>query len=161
MEYHERDVIRRFDGSWSVGWALMLLAMLGCDAPASRVPEPNGTMTDEPRVTRGDCADYLRDAGPAELRRGTDIWNVLCIACHGETGAGGTSSRLQDIRPPDLTDVARAASFGEDERIRIIADGVPGTTMIGWKGLLTEGEIRAVYRHVCSLGVDRPDGDGK
>jgi len=107
------------------------------------------------------CARLLEDASPTELRKGSEIWSVLCVGCHGESGRGGASAWLQEIAPPDLTDPYRAALFCGKARRRIIAEGVAGTTMVGWKTVLTETEILAVNRHLCTLIHDEREGSGE
>ena len=91
---------------------------------------------------------------------GRHLFAGHCAGCHGERGRGGASARLQGIKPPDLTDLDRAASFSGEDRLRIIAEGVEGTTMIGWNSVLTENEIVAVYRHLCALMHDAREGSG-
>ena len=45
----------------------------------------------------------------------------------------GRIARLLPIAPGDLTDPERAAFFSERARLAIIADGIAGTPMVGWK----------------------------
>ena len=136
----------------SAAMLIVALAVIRCG------PQPDGASPEQ--VPDDGCAQLLHDTSPAELRKGAEIWSVLCAGCHGERGRGGASARLQGIEPPDLTDPERATSFSGEDRMRIIAEGVEGTTMIGWNSVLTENEIVAVYRHLCALMQDAREGSG-
>ena len=72
----------------------------------------------------------------------------------------GEADVVESTPDGDVDALPGATDLAQRLDVRIIAEGVPGTTMIGWRDVLTEGEIRAVYRHVCSLGADRPEGSG-
>jgi mono/diheme cytochrome c family protein len=99
------------------------------------------------------------DPGAADLQRGSIIWDYACEGCHGSTGTGqGRVSKLLALEPGDLTDPERAEIFSDEERIEFITEGIEGTPMIGWKDVLSEEEIRAVYAYLRSLAEDRPDG---
>ncbi|MFG1281725.1 c-type cytochrome [Xanthobacter autotrophicus] len=56
-----------------------------------------------------------------------------CGSCHGSTLKGGLG---RSLRPEALTDRS-AEALAE-----IILDGIPGTPMPPWRGLLTEAEAR-------------------
>lgn len=107
------------------------------------------------------CEPWVYEASATELRKGSEIWDVLCAACHGADATGGVRGRLPEISSPDLTDPARVALFSDEVRIEIIAEGVEGTTMVGWHDVLTEPEILAVYGHLCTLIEAAQGGPGR
>lgn len=62
-----------------------------------------------------------------------------CGSCHGLTRKGGLGSPLL----PELL-----AGRDDDDLTGIILDGVPGTPMPPWRGLLTEDEARWMVRAI-------------
>lgn len=60
-----------------------------------------------------------------------------CGSCHGMTLKGGLGNSLL---PKDLADSESSAL------VQIILEGVPGTPMPGWRGLLTEDEVAWIVR---------------
>lgn len=72
------------------------------------------------------------DAGERE-RRLTDFVRQDCGSCHGLSLRGGLGPRLL---PEDLR------HFDADGLAAVILDGVAGTPMPAWRGLLTEEEAR-------------------
>ena len=100
----------------------------------------------------------LPEATEDELRTGAGIWEALCAGCHGMTARGtATLSLLLPVPPGDLADPRRAAFFSERAKLRIVADGSPGTPMVGWKGVLTEADRRAVIAHLRTLASGDPE----
>jgi cytochrome c55X len=60
-----------------------------------------------------------------------------CGSCHGLTLKGGLG---RPLLPQAL------AAFPEDAVADVILDGIPGTPMPPWRGLLTEAEARWIAR---------------
>jgi cytochrome c55X len=56
-----------------------------------------------------------------------------CGSCHGMTLKGGLGKSL---RPADLSD------WDSSQLVAIILDGVPGTPMPPWRGLISEDDAR-------------------
>ncbi len=75
-------------------------------------------------------ADMLSDARKAEL---TNMVRQDCGSCHGMTMKGGLGKPLL---PQALKDLSR------EDLEEIILDGVAGTPMPPWRGLLNEDEVR-------------------
>jgi len=80
-------------------------------------------------------------AEKAPIERGQKIYTQSCAVgyCHGEAG--------QAMRSPSL----RARPLEEDHAYKVIRDGVPLSTMTGWKDRLTDEDIRAVAAYVTTL----------
>ncbi|HJN13393.1 MAG TPA: cytochrome c [Pirellulaceae bacterium] len=94
----------------------------------------------------------LPKATEEDLRKGAEIWSLLCLGCHGEGGRGRRAlSQMLPVQPGDLTDPARHAFFSEQAKLHIVAEGSPGTPMFGWKEILTEENMRAVVAHLATL----------
>jgi len=94
--------------------------------------------------------------------RGETTWMRHCIVCHGVDGKGQTEW-AQSVTPPpkDLTDPLNVTwAFREDWLRRRIGEGIPGTAMPGWEGVLSAPELTAVTGHVRKLsGADRMTED--
>jgi len=82
-----------------------------------------------------------------------------CASCHGDAGDGhGEAARWQSSRPRDFTRgeiELRSTRSGEPAReedlVRTISLGVPGTDMPAWAGELAPSERRLLARYVMSL----------
>ncbi|PLX44060.1 MAG: cytochrome C55X precursor NirC [Hyphomicrobiales bacterium] len=71
--------------------------------------------------------------GPARQTQLTHLVRQDCGSCHGMTLKGGLGRALL---PENLKD------FDKDGLVAIILDGIPGTPMPPWRGLLTEAEAQ-------------------
>lgn len=89
------------------------------------------------------------------LADGLMVYATECAACHGANGEG--TSLAPAVNSADL----RAATTDED-LMRVITNGVPGTLMAGWSNALTQGEITNVttlirrWDDLYSAGVEIP-----
>ena len=83
----------------------------------------------------------LRD--PALIERGAGAFAKSCAVgyCHGSEGrpARGPALRDRNYKPPEL--------------YRMVHDGLPGTSMPAWKGILPNDEIWAITGYILSLGA--------
>lgn len=106
--------------------------------------------------------DPLRGAG------GDRTYQLYCATCHGTRGDGqGPTARYLDPKPQDFTRGAyklRSTPPGslpnDEDLIRTVRRGVPGTSMPAWGGLLSDADIRAVARHVIGLSMNAQEGAG-
>jgi mono/diheme cytochrome c family protein len=95
-----------------------------------------------------------------QLRRGFDAWAVLCAPCHGQTGKGdGAVAPLLTVDPGDLTDPQAVVFTTDHERMQLIAEGLEGSPMIGWKDVLNDEEIAAVNAYLRYLLESGDGGD--
>jgi high-affinity iron transporter len=92
-----------------------------------------------------------RDSGGAS---GAAVFAANCATCHGERGLGdGPAATGLEPPPADLTDGTWTTGDGSLQAVtNTIEHGSPGTSMIGWKGTLTDAEIAAVAAYVKELG---------
>lgn len=91
-----------------------------------------GSTTDD---QNGDAAAAV-DAAAEE---GAKIYKQYCITCHGLYGNMGASGAF------DLT----KSTLTEEQRIEVITNG--RNTMVGFKTLLNEDQIKAVAKHSFSF----------
>ena len=85
------------------------------------------------------------------------IYDKRCAWCHGWEGAGdGPAAEFLNPRPRDFTAAVYKyksspydAPFPTDEDlIRTISDGLPGTSMPAWNDLLSDKEIRDLVTYI-------------
>ena len=78
----------------------------------------------------------------AEMRSARSTYLTQCSQCHG-TDAKGTpvAANLQTFKGT------------EDDFLRIVRNGRPGTAMTPWRGLIADDEIRNIARYVKGLAA--------
>ncbi|MFQ5527566.1 MAG: c-type cytochrome [Thermoanaerobaculia bacterium] len=107
-------------------------------------------------------------ADPTEAR-GKEIYKTHCLECHGESGAGdGDKAKRLGFRPRDFTlgsfkcrCTPSGALPSDDDLMRVVARGLPGTSMRGFEKLVAESDRRAVVEYLKSLSpaFERPIPD--
>ncbi len=80
---------------------------------------------------------------------GERLFQDNCAFCHGADGSGRNwiGSFLQP-HPRDLTDARFIATMNRQRLVRVIGEGLPGTTMPAWKQVLGSAEIEALAAYV-------------
>ncbi|MCB1380616.1 MAG: cytochrome c [Alphaproteobacteria bacterium] len=94
------------------------------------------------------AAAALAAAGAVPPARQAELHNLVvqdCGSCHGLTLKGGLGKPLL---PADLE------PFPDEVVAAVILDGVKGTPMPPWRGLLTEGEALWIARQL-KQGIGR------
>jgi len=88
---------------------------------------------------------FARD--PAAVKRGKSLYIGTCGAyCHSmHDGARG------DV--PDLFDCAWKNGASDEQIFLVISNGVPGTRMVGYKGVLPDGDTD-IWKLVAFLRVE-------
>jgi cytochrome c55X len=76
-------------------------------------------------------------SGAADADRLRHLLEQDCGSCHGLTRKGGLGSSLEP---------AVLAKFTDDELVRVIMEGLPGTAMPPWKAVISEADARALVR---------------
>ncbi len=98
---------------------------------------------------------------PAADDRGRAVYVKWCAGCHGDQGRGdGPAARHLLPRPRDFTRAVyqiRTTANGELPRgadlRRVVDDGMPGTSMPGWRATLSGQDREAVVRYVRSFST--------
>jgi len=106
-------------------------------------------------------ARTTRASAPAQAVDGKAIYAQRCEVCHGAEGDGnGPAAANLDPKPRDFRRgwyKIRTTTSGQlptdDDLVQIIANGMPGTTMPAWKGVLGDDEIRAVAAFIKSFAA--------
>jgi|GEM_PF-271291 len=99
---------------------------------------------------------------PASALRGENIYLKSCAACHGDDGAGkGPAAGYMNPLPRDFTSGMykfRATASGElptdADLLRVVDEGVSGTLMPAWKGVLTPQERLDVVAYIKQFSED-------
>jgi mono/diheme cytochrome c family protein len=92
-------------------------------------------------------------APPIDVRQ---VYDASCANCHGTDGRGhGPAADALNPRPRDFTRGTykfRTTTSGslpsDDDLYRAIAHGMAGTSMLGWKGILSDDQLRALVVYV-------------
>jgi ABC-type amino acid transport substrate-binding protein len=79
----------------------------------------------------------------AELREARSTYLTQCSQCHGTDGKG-----------TPLAANLQAFKGSEDDFLRIVRNGRPGTAMTPWKGLIADEDIRGIARYIRQLAGD-------
>lgn len=90
---------------------------------------------------------------------GKAIYEQRCVQCHGLDGRGdGAAAPVLIPRPRDLTSAKfklRTTESGslptDDDLLRTITYGIPGTSMPAWQPFLSQADIAAVATYVKSF----------
>lgn len=101
---------------------------------------------------------------------GKSVYAQHCARCHGDTGRGdGDAHTMQRPWPRDFTTGQYKFKSTPDGMLpllsdveRVVSNGIPRTSMPGYKKWLSDGEIRAVSEYVLKLSEKSgvPSGDG-
>jgi len=122
------------------------LLLTSCGSSSSNAPQPIGTLESVP-------AEYAGKTNPLDASAATDGANVFhtnCEACHGPQGHGdGPAGAALDPHPKNLAELQTVAS--DDYLFWRISEGKFGTSMVGWKSILTEEQIWQVIAFVRTL----------
>ena len=80
-----------------------------------------------------------------DVGRGYELYIANCAECHGETGRGdGFAADQFPVRPTDFTGERPTLA----ESLRVLGNGVEGTSMAPWTDRLTAAERLAVAHYV-------------
>ena len=134
---------------WRAGLCLGSLLLVACDLPDP--PQPNNTIPDTyatKHLPKGWWTDQETIEEGRNLYLGRTKPNVNCATCHGKTGKP-TKSGARNFR-----DIDTMKTFSDSHLFWRISEGVPYSTMEGFRGKLSEDEIWKVIVFVSTLGMD-------
>ncbi|MBI2554298.1 MAG: c-type cytochrome, partial [Candidatus Rokubacteria bacterium] len=120
-----------------------------------------------PSPSKGEGGGEGGLVGAAEAQQAGDpaqgkvIYEKKCVLCHGEKGDGnGPAGPLLDPRPRDFTKgkyKIRTSASGrlptDADLLRVISEGMPGTSMPAWK-VLSEKERRDLVAYVKTFAAE-------
>jgi cytochrome c oxidase cbb3-type subunit 3 len=77
----------------------------------------------------------------SDLNTAKQLFETSCASCHGFDAGGGVGPNIQRV----------PANRGDDEVVRIIKNGVPGTGMPAFGGTLTDAQAMQIVAYIRSL----------
>ena len=115
-----------------------LTACGGTDAVATLEPVPP------------DFAGLTNPLDANAAAEGAKVFQVNCESCHGPQGHGdGPAGAALDPAPKNLADLQAAA--GDDYLFWRISTGKEGTSMVAWRGVLTDEQIWQAVSFIRTL----------
>lgn len=112
-----------------------------------------GSGSDTSTVLESVPADYAGQSNPFgadAASAGAAVFKTNCESCHGPAGAGdGPAGVALDPAPKNLGDLQARA--GDDYLFWRVATGKPGTSMVAWKGILTDEQIWQIVAFIRTL----------
>ena len=122
---------------------IVLALLLGVVVPvacsgngSSSTAEESATLVPVPAEYAGFTNPYGKEAAD----EGAEIFRINCEGCHGPEGHGdGPAGQALEPRPKNLAEIQSKA--GDDFLFWRISEGKPGTSMVPWKGILTDEQI--------------------
>lgn len=82
------------------------------------------------------------------LRLGERVYMKNCATCHRADGKGGRQPTATGDPVPSFRDTAFWRGKTDEALRKATEEGVPNTSMVAWKGVLSAGDITAVTRFV-------------
>jgi mono/diheme cytochrome c family protein len=124
---------------------LATLALTACGAGGG------GTdLVSTPAPVPAEFAGQTNPLGADAATTGAEVFKANCKACHGEQGHGdGPAGGSLVPKPRNLPELA--SIVGDDYLFWRISTGKAGTSMMGWKGILTDEQIWQVVAFIRTL----------
>src|SRR5688572_28832689 len=125
--------------------SLLFLMACGPNKVSSSVSE-NATLAPVPAEYAG-LTNPLSEEAVAE---GAEVSRTNCETCHGSQGHGdGLAAQALNPPPRNLAELQTMA--GDDFLFWRIREGKPGTSMVAWKGILTDEQIWQTVSFIRTL----------
>jgi mono/diheme cytochrome c family protein len=125
----------------------LLIACSGAET-SSNANNPSEAATLAPVPT--EYAGLTNPLGVDAATQGAEVFKTNCEMCHGPQGHGdGPAGQALDPRPRNLAELQTKA--GDDFLFWRIREGKPGTSMVAWKGILTDEQIWQAISFVITL----------
>lgn len=126
--------------------SLMLLSVLALAACGAKEDSSNIQDDTIPAAYAGKTNPLGADAA----NEGAEVFKSNCEMCHGAQGYGdGPASGSLDPQPKNLAVLQQ--TVGDDYLFWRINTGKPGTSMVAWKGILTDEQIWQVVAFIRTL----------
>lgn len=121
---------------------LAALALAACGGGSNAV----ATLAPVPAEYAGQANPLAADAAAA----GAEVFKTNCESCHGPQGHGdGPAGVALDPAPKNLAELQTQA--GDDYLYWRINTGKEGTSMVAWKGVLTDEQIWQAIAFIRTL----------
>lgn len=95
-------------------------------------------------------AGWTNPFGVEASEEGAKVFQTNCETCHGPQGHGdGPAGQSLEPKPRNLAELQPKA--GDDFLFWRIREGKPGTSMVAWKGILTDEQIWQAVSFIRTL----------
>jgi mono/diheme cytochrome c family protein len=126
--------------------SMLALAACGANGSSPRTEDDNAPLPPVPTEYAG-LTDPL---GADAAGKGAEVFKTNCEMCHGPQGHGdGPAGQALDPKPRNLA--VLQPKVGDDFLFWRIREGKPGTSMVAWKGILTDQQIWQVVSFIRTL----------
>ena len=123
-----------------------MLILAACSSGSSSNANENATLAPVP----SEYAGLTNPLGSDAAQAGAQVFHTNCETCHGPQGHGdGPAGQALDPKPRNLAVLQTTA--GDDFLFWRIREGKPGTSMVAWKGILTDEQIWQVISFLHTL----------
>jgi mono/diheme cytochrome c family protein len=147
MKIHEKKVqtiMRRI--ILIIAACILFLAACGGNGSSPSAGNENATLAPVP----AEYAGLTNPLGPDAAAAGAEVFRTNCATCHGPQGHGdGPAGQALEPKPRNLANIQAAA--GDDFLFWRIREGKPGTSMVAWKGILTDEQIWQTVSFIRTL----------
>ncbi|RPJ24542.1 MAG: cytochrome c [Chloroflexi bacterium] len=124
---------------------IVILAACGGNENSSGADE-NGPLAPVP----SEYAGLTNPLGAEAADEGAEVFRTNCEMCHGTQGHGdGPAGQSLDPKPRDLAELQ--TETGDDFLFWRISEGKPGTSMVAWKGILSDEQIWQAVSFIRTL----------
>lgn len=129
---------------------LVLLSLFVLTACGASNRSPVSQQISTPAPVPEEYARKTNPFGSEAADEGAMIFKTNCETCHGPQGHGdGPAGQSLDPKPKDLSELQKIA--GDDYLFWRISAGKEGTSMVAWKGILSEEQIWQVVSFIRTL----------
>ena len=126
--------------------SILFLTACGEKESSSSTTNANATLAPVP----AEYAGSTNPLGDEAAQAGAEVFRTNCEMCHGPQGHGdGPAGASLEPQPGNLAVVQTKA--GDDYLFWRIHDGKPGTSMVAWKGILTDEQIWQAVAFIRTL----------
>ena len=131
--------------SFVIFMSVLILTACSSNGRSSAANE-NATLAPVPT----EYAGLTNPLGSEAASKGAEVFHTNCESCHGPQGHGdGPAGQALDPQPGNLAKLH--ATAGDDFLFWRIREGKPGTSMVAWKGILTDDQIWQAISFIRSL----------
>jgi mono/diheme cytochrome c family protein len=127
---------------------MAVLFLSACSQSGSSTSHENENATLAP--VPAEYAGLTNPLGASAASPGAEVFRSNCEMCHGPQGHGdGPAGQSLEPKPGNLAEVQTKA--GDDYLFWRIREGKPGTSMVAWKGILTDEQIWQAVSFIRTL----------
>lgn len=110
--------------------------------------EPLDAVSRATPFSKHDIPPTIAGLSPQE-RQGEELFQKNCAFCHGADGSGKNwIGTFMEPHPRDLSSGEFMSTINSAYLLQAIREGLPGTSMPAWKGVLSDADIKAIIAYV-------------